>query len=134
MPAQTLTRAAKRFAVTVTAVAATLGFCATSADATVYSSCTMSRCADARSADSTWDSLGYPGSRGWYDWPDGDCNYAGGTYSNREGELPAGHPYQEFDVYPRACGASRDAYRIVVDMSTGAVWFSPDHYGNFYRL
>ena len=37
-------------------------------------------------------------------------------------------------MYPRACGASRDAYRIVVDLDTGAVWFSPNHYTDFYRL
>jgi len=48
--------------------------------------------------------------------------------------LPSGATYYEYDVYPRACNASRDAYRIVVNKSTGATWFSPDHYANFYRL
>ncbi|WP_434442962.1 ribonuclease domain-containing protein [Lentzea sp. E54] len=104
------------------------------ADAAVYSSCTQTRCSAARSANSTWSAKGYPGSRGWYSWPNGQCNFAGGTFYNREGQLPAGHRYQEFDVYPRACNASRDAYRIVVDRTTGSVYFSPDHYGNFYRL
>lgn len=107
---------------------------APAADAAVYSSCTQSRCSAARSADSTWSSKGYPSSRGWYSWPNGQCNFAGGTFYNREGQLPAGHNYQEFDVYPRACNASRDAYRIVVDRTTGSVYFSPDHYANFYRL
>jgi guanyl-specific ribonuclease Sa len=107
---------------------------APAAGAAVVGSCTQSRCAAARSADSTWSSLGYPSSRGWYDWPSGKCNYAGGTFQNRERQLPSGHSYQEFDVYPRACGASRDAYRIVVDRTDGNVYFSPDHYANFYRL
>jgi ribonuclease T1 len=107
---------------------------APAADAAVHSSCTQSRCAAARSADSTWSSKGYPSSRGWYDWPDGRCNFTGGTFQNREGRLPADHRYQEFDVYPRACDTSRDAYRIVVDRTNGSVYFSPDHYANFYRL
>lgn len=104
------------------------------ADAAVYSSCTQTRCSAARSANSTWSSMGYPGDRDWYSWPNGQCNFAGGTFYNREGQLPSGRNYQEFDVYPRACGASRDAYRIVVDRTTGTVYFSPDHYRNFYRL
>jgi len=104
------------------------------ASADVFSSCTMSRCAAARSADSTWKSMGYPVDRTWYDWPGGSCNFAGGVFSNRDGQLPSGDSYQEFDVYPRSCGARRDAYRIVVDMTTGDVYFSPDHYSNFYHL
>lgn len=107
---------------------------APAAEATVYSSCTQSRCSAARSANSTWSSKNYPSSRGWYDWPNGQCNFAGGTFQNREGQLPAGHRYQEFDVYPRACNASRDAYRIVVDRTNGNVYFSPNHYADFYRL
>jgi len=107
---------------------------APAAEATVYSSCTQSRCSAARSANSTWSSKNYPSSRGWYDWPNGQCNFAGGTFQNREGQLPAGHSYQEFDVYPRACNASRDAYRIVVDRTNGNVYFSPNHYADFYRL
>jgi hypothetical protein len=107
---------------------------APAAGATVYSTCTQSRCSAARSANSTWASKNYPGSRGWYSWPNGQCNFAGGTYNNYEGELPANHSYREFDVYPRACGAARDAYRIIVDMNTGVVWFSPNHYTDFYRL
>ncbi|MEV6825134.1 ribonuclease domain-containing protein [Amycolatopsis sp. NPDC051102] len=134
MPASLLSRTAQRLAVTITAVAATLGASTTVADAAVYSSCTQTRCSDARSADTTWQSMGYPGTRGWYDWPGGKCNYAGGTYSNREGELPAGHSYREFDVYPRTCGAARDAYRIIVDLTTGVVWFSPNHYTDFYEI
>lgn len=104
------------------------------ADATVYSSCAISRCSAARSANTTWKSMNYPGVRGWYDWPTGQCNFAGGTYNNYEGELPTTHKYREFDVYPRSCGASRDAYRIIVDLTNGVVYFSPNHYTDFYRL
>src|SRR5690606_30986860 len=107
---------------------------APAAQADVYDSCTHSGCAEAYDSRSIWSSLGYPGSRGWYDWPDGRCNFAGGTYNNYEGELPAGHSYLEFDVTPRACGASRQAYRLVLDRTTGVVYFSPDHYSDFYRM
>ena len=127
----------KRFAVTFTAFASLLGVSVVAtpaADAAVYSSCTQSRCSAARSANSTWAAMGYPGTRGWYDWPNGQCNFAGGEYYNNDGQLPGGDYFQEYDVYPRACGASRDAYRIVVDLDTGAVWFSPNHYTDFYRL
>jgi ribonuclease len=104
------------------------------ANAAVYSSCDISGCSAAASADSTWSSLGYPTGRGWYDWPDGECSYAGGEYYNYDGQLPSGDTFYEYDVYPRACGAHRDAYRIVVDLSTGTVWYSPDHYSDFYQL
>ncbi len=104
------------------------------ADAAVYGSCTISRCADARSADAIWASKGYPTSAGWYSWPDGRYNYTGGRFYNREGQLPSGATYYEYDVYSRARGASRDAYRIVVNRSTGVTWFSPNHYTDFHRL
>ncbi|MEH0819819.1 MULTISPECIES: ribonuclease domain-containing protein [unclassified Micromonospora] len=105
-----------------------------SASASVYSSCTMTRCADARTARSGWAAKGFPTSRGWYSWSGGLYNFAGGQFYNREGQLPGNATYHEYDVYPRAYGASRDAYRIVVNRSTGVTWFSPDHYANFYRL
>ncbi|GAA4623076.1 ribonuclease domain-containing protein [Actinoallomurus vinaceus] len=124
-----------RLAVTTAAAASLTGVVATtSAHASVYSSCTISRCADARSADSIWASKGYPTSSGWYSWPDGKYNYTGGRFYNREGELPSGATYYEYDVYSRAKGASRDAYRIVVNRSSGVVWFSPNHYTDFYQL
>ncbi|MGW4641921.1 ribonuclease domain-containing protein [Sphaerisporangium sp. NPDC004334] len=106
----------------------------TPADASVYGSCTISRCADARSADSIWASKGYPTTSGWYSWPDGRYNYTGGRFYNREGQLPSGATYYEYDVYSRAKGAARDAYRIVVNRSTGVTWFSPNHYTDFHRL
>ena len=104
------------------------------AEASVFSSCTISRCADARSARSGWQSRGYPTSRGWYSWSGGLSNYAGGRHMNYEGQLPTNGTYYEYDVYPRRQGAARDAYRIVVNRGTGAVWFTPNHYADFYRL
>ena len=127
----------KRFAVaaaTVTSAFTVSVLASPAADAAVYSSCTISGCSAAASADSTWGSMGYPTSRGWYDWPNGKCSYAGGEYHNYDGQLPYGDTFYEYDVYPRTCGAHRDAYRIVVDFNTGAVWYSPDHYSDFYRL
>ncbi|MBB5079010.1 ribonuclease domain-containing protein [Nonomuraea endophytica] len=104
------------------------------AHAAVYNSCTMSRCADARTAKSIWASKGYPTTRTWYSWPDGRSNFAGGRFYNREGQLPSGATYHEYDVYSRTQGAPRDAYRIVVNRGTGVTWFSPNHYTDFYRL
>ncbi|GII28427.1 ribonuclease domain-containing protein [Planotetraspora mira] len=106
----------------------------TPANASVYNSCTISRCADARSADAIWESKGYPTTAGWYTWSGGKYNYTGGRFQNREGQLPSGGTYYEYDVYSRARGAARDAYRIVVNRSTGVTWFSPNHYTDFYRL
>ena len=127
----------KRVTLTLTALATMGGLALVTtpvANATVHNSCTISGCSAAASADSTWQSLGYPGRRGWVNWPNGQCSYAGGTYYNDDGQLPSGDSFQEFDVYPRACGAHRDAARIVVDMDSGAVWFTADHYSNFYEL
>ena len=107
---------------------------ASPASAAVYSSCTISRCADARAARSGWSAKGYPTTRAWYTWSNGLYNFAGGQFYNREGQLPSGATYYEYDVYPRNRGAARDAYRIVVNRSTGVVWFSPNHYTDFYRL
>jgi hypothetical protein len=78
----------RTFVGTLMAIAAVLGLSVVvtpAADATVYSSCTMSRCSAARSAETTWEAKGYPGTRGWYDWPNGQCNFAGGTFRNDEG-------------------------------------------------
>jgi hypothetical protein len=107
---------------------------APAAEARVYDSCTHSGCAEAYSSNSIWRSKGYPSTRGWVSWPNGLCNFAGGVHRNSEGQLPAGHSYLEFDVTPRACGAARQSYRLVLDRTTGVVYFSPNHYGDFYRM
>jgi guanyl-specific ribonuclease Sa len=104
------------------------------AQAAVYDSCTISRCSAARTARTGWSSLSWPTGAGWYAWPYGQYNYTGGTFYNREGQLPAGAGYNEYDVYSRARGAARDAYRIVVNRSTKETWFTPDHYVTFYKL
>jgi len=104
------------------------------AEAAVYPTCTMSRCSAARTARTGWSELGWPTARNWYTWPYGRYNFAGGTFQNREGQLPSGASYNEYDVYPRNRGAARDAYRIVVNRSTRETWFTPDHYVNFYKL
>jgi ribonuclease T1 len=103
------------------------------AQAAVYSTCTISRCSAARTAFTGWKTLGWPLSAGWYSWPYGSYNYTGGTFQNREGYLPTA-TYNEYDVYSRAKGASRDAYRIVVNRSTKVAYFTPDHYVTFYKL
>ncbi|MEV4345535.1 ribonuclease domain-containing protein [Actinoplanes sp. NPDC049596] len=104
------------------------------AQAAVYSSCTISRCSAARTARTGWSSLGWPTSSGWYSWPYGQYNYTGGTFQNREQQLPLNATYNEYDVYSRTRGATRDAYRIVVNRSTKEAWFTPDHYVTFYKL
>lgn len=124
-----------RLAVVLAAVTSVIALAGVSpASASVYNSCAISRCSDARAARSTWASKGYPTSAGWYSWTDGRYNYTGGQFFNREGQLPSGATYNEYDVYSRARGAARDAYRIVVNRSTGVTWFSPNHYTDFYRL
>ena len=128
---------ARRLLAVIAASTAVLGVSAIespAANAAVYSSCHISGCSAAASANSTWSSMDYPTSRGWYDWPNGECSYAGGEYYNDDGQLPSGDTFYEYDVYPRSCGAHRDAYRIVVDINTGEVWYSPDHYSDFYAL
>jgi hypothetical protein len=104
------------------------------APAAVYGSCTVSGCADAVTAYHGWQQLGFPTSRGWYSWSGGLYNFAGGQYMNYDGQLPSGDTFHEYDVYPRRYGAHRDAYRIVVDNTTGATWYSPDHYSTFYEI
>ena len=106
----------------------------TPAEAGVYGSCTISGCSAAKTAYNGWNQLGFPRSAGWYAWPYGQYNYTGGVFQNREGELPSGDSFYEYDVNPRAKGASRDAERIVRDVTTGVVWYTPDHYVNFYRI
>lgn len=103
------------------------------ATASVYGTCSISGCSAARTALTGWKQLGLPTTRTWYAWPYGQYNFAGGRFYNYEGQLPSA-TYNEYDVYPRARGAARDAHRIIVNRSTGATWYSPDHYEDFYRI
>lgn len=124
-----------RLTVAVAATASLIGCVGVPrAHASVFGSCTIDRCADARSADAIWAGKGYPTASGWYPWPDGRFTFTGGQFFNREGELPSGATYYEYDVYSRPEGAARDAYRIVVNRNTGVTWFSPNHYTDFYQL
>ncbi|MFI7598496.1 ribonuclease domain-containing protein [Actinoplanes sp. NPDC049681] len=118
------------FAVTGGALVAPAG----AAHASVYSSCAISRCDAALTARTGWSRLAWPTSAGWYAWPYGQDNYTGGTFQNRERQLPTNASYNEYDVYPRPENASRDAYRIVVNRATKETWFTPDHYATFYKL
>ncbi|XVV13501.1 ribonuclease domain-containing protein [Actinoplanes sp. CA-131856] len=132
-----LTGLALVFALSGTALVAPAVVAPTSTDAAqvaVYSSCTISRCSAARTARTGWSTLGWPTSSGWYAWPYGQYNYTGGTFQNREKQLPLNATYSEYDVYSRTRGAARDAYRIVVNRSTRETWFTPDHYVTFYKL
>ncbi|MGW5051846.1 ribonuclease domain-containing protein [Actinokineospora sp. NPDC004072] len=104
------------------------------AAATVYPTCAVAGCDAARIAYVTWRQLGFPTARGWYPWPQGQYNFAGGRFYNREGQLPTDHTFYEYDTHPRPEGAQRDARRIVRDVTTGDVWYSPNHYSDFYLL
>jgi RHS repeat-associated protein len=61
--------------------------------------------------------------------------YTGGRiFQNREGILPAGGPYHEYDVDPtpaRGSGLTRNAERIIYEPATGRAWYTSDHYASF---
>ena len=52
----------------------------------------------------------------------------GQVFQNREGLLPPGGVYREFDILPRVPGVNRGAERVVVDINTGQAWYTADHY------
>jgi ribonuclease T1 len=59
--------------------------------------------------------------------------YVGGTvFQNREGRLPDGGDYREFDVDPHY--GQRNAERIIVDWRTKQAWYTGDHYRTFIPL
>lgn len=59
----------------------------------------------------------------------------GRVFRNREGRLPGGGRYREYDVDPRPTqGGSRNAERIVVDENTGQAWYTNDHYQTFTEI
>ena len=62
--------------------------------------------------------------------PDG---YVGGrVFQNREGRLPYGGDYREFDIDPHIGG--RNAERIIVEWNTKKAWYTADHYQTFTPL
>ncbi|WP_052496656.1 guanyl-specific ribonuclease [Pedobacter lusitanus] len=57
--------------------------------------------------------------------------YVGGTvFQNREGLLPSGVTYKEYDVNPKVSGQNRGAERIVIS-SDGRRYYTGDHYASF---
>jgi ribonuclease T1 len=60
--------------------------------------------------------------------------YVGGTvFQNREGLLPQGTAYKEYDVNPKVSGQNRGAERIVIG-SDGSRYYTGDHYASFTKF
>ncbi|XVS67783.1 ribonuclease domain-containing protein [Actinosynnema sp. CA-299493] len=93
---------------------------------------------DAYTAYGRWKAKDWPEERKWYTINGKHC-YAGGKFENREGLLPAGGDYYEYDIY---CYTSvpppggRGPKRIVVDMKFAPPrgYYTPDHYRTFQRM
>lgn len=61
--------------------------------------------------------------------------YKGGrVFRNREGILPKGKTYYEYDVHPYRPGVSRGAERLVVDRKKSVFYYTQDHYGTFVKI
>ena len=61
--------------------------------------------------------------------------YKGGKrFRNREGILPRGKTYYEFDVHPLRPGVSRGAERVVVDQEKSVFYYTKDHYNSFFKI
>jgi RHS repeat-associated protein len=58
----------------------------------------------------------------------------GKAFYNKQGRLPRGGSYKEFDVDVKVQGQQRASGRIVVDMNTGSAWYTPDHYDTFIPI
>ena len=56
---------------------------------------------------------------------------SGRTFNNREGRLPPGGRYKEYDVDPVPSQGNRNSERIIVDENTGQAWYTSDHYESF---
>ncbi|MDH6140278.1 ribonuclease T1 [Kitasatospora sp. GP30] len=70
-----------------------------------------------------------------YRLPDGWHLRGGNGYHDRDGELPSGDGYHEYDVNPRPTATThRDAERLVRDAATGQAWYSADHYADFTEI
>lgn len=151
-----------RLAAVVMAAAAVLGFAAlgpltATASATVYDQACSSNgvCPagenDAVNAANFWEQAPHghwPTARAWeytghtwiyhggryYDYDRQLRNYGSNYYGAADTTLYNG-PYYEYDVYGHtSTSASRGAARLVRNSVTGDVFFSPDHYSNFYYI
>jgi hypothetical protein len=82
-----------------------------------------------------WEALRFPKGAAWRQIGTNQWLYGGAVHQNREGQLPSGGNYREYDaqVYSYR-GQSRGAKRIVVDLDAGEAWYSPNHYTDFYRM
>ena len=58
----------------------------------------------------------------------------GKIFRNREGNLPGGRTYYEFDVHPSGPGVARGAERVVVDEGKQLFYYTRDHYNTFIKL
>ena len=58
----------------------------------------------------------------------------GDKFQNKEGLLPEGHEYVEWDVNGKNPGQTRDAERLVEDKTTGDWYYTGDHYGSFTKM
>lgn len=64
--------------------------------------------------------------------PDG--HVGGRTFENREGILPRGGSYKEYDVDPKPDSGPRNSERLVVDQDSGRAYYTPDHYQTFEEI
>ncbi|MBB5635890.1 ribonuclease T1 [Pedobacter cryoconitis] len=60
--------------------------------------------------------------------------YVGGTvFQNREGRLPPGVAYKEYDINPKVRGKNRGAERIIIG-ADGIRYYTGDHYKTFTKF
>ncbi|MBB6499407.1 ribonuclease domain-containing protein [Pedobacter cryoconitis] len=60
--------------------------------------------------------------------------YVGGTvFQNREGLLPQGVNYKEYDVNPKVSGQNRGTERIILG-DDGSRYYTNDHYQSFTQF
>jgi ribonuclease T1 len=60
--------------------------------------------------------------------------YVGGReFKNKEGQLPMGSTYQEWDVKPKIQGQNRGAERLVTSQN-GEGYYTSDHYKTFTKI
>lgn len=55
-------------------------------------------------------------------------------YFNVNGKLPSFGDYREFDVDPRPKRGSRSRERLIMDQTSGRVWYTSDHYETFVEI
>jgi guanyl-specific ribonuclease Sa len=82
-----------------------------------------------------WAALNFPSGAAWHQIGTSQWIYGGAVHQNRERQLPTSGRYREYDaqIYTRR-GESRGAKRIIIDISTYAAWYSPNHYTDFYVM